>query len=88
MATTRAKFRCVLVTQKQGYGKFPILTDFDFSPVMPVANDPEHENTKFWEASPNGLLKLTTTMLPVDHFKLGEEYYLTLTPAKEENDGN
>lgn len=44
--------------------------------------DPNHENTKFWEASPNGELRLgTINMKAAEQFTLGQEFYLDFTPA-------
>lgn len=44
--------------------------------------DPNHENTKFWQASPNGSLMLgTVNEAAVAQFKLGGEVYVDFTPA-------
>src|ERR1700733_12871561 len=44
--------------------------------------DPNHENTKFWEASPSGGLTLgTINPAAWQQFELGREYYLDFTPA-------
>lgn len=45
--------------------------------------DPNHENTKFWEQSPSGEIKLGT-INPVawKAFELGREYYVDFTPAE------
>lgn len=44
--------------------------------------DPEHENTKFWQASPSGSLVLgCANLAAADAFELGKEYYLDFTPA-------
>ena len=56
-----------------------------FSPVY-GNGDPNHENTKFWNASPIGELRLGTVNPEAwQHFKLDGEYYLdfTLAPAAE-----
>lgn len=45
-------------------------------------NDPNHENTKFWEASPSGKLELgTVNPAAVAQFELGTEYYIDFTKA-------
>lgn len=45
--------------------------------------DPEHENTKFWEASPQGKLELGTINPEAwKHFESDKEYYLDFTPAE------
>lgn len=44
--------------------------------------DPNHENSRFWQASPSGRLELGCVNLEAAvQFKLGEEYYLDFTPA-------
>lgn len=44
--------------------------------------DPNHENTKFWKASPTGELRLGTVNKEVwPQFELGKEYYLTFEKA-------
>ena len=44
--------------------------------------DPNHENTKFWHASPAGILQLgCANLAAVKQFKLGKEYYLDFIPA-------
>lgn len=45
--------------------------------------DPEHENTKFWQASPSGEIKLgTVNPAAWQAFELGKEYYVDFTPAE------
>jgi hypothetical protein len=45
-------------------------------------NDPNHENTKFWQASPSGHLELGCVNLEAsEQFELGREYYIDFTPA-------
>jgi hypothetical protein len=44
--------------------------------------DPNHENTKFWEASPSGGLTLgTINPAAWQQFELGREYYLDFAPT-------
>lgn len=52
------------------------------SPVY-ANGDPNHENTKFWEASPSGAFTITTNNPAVlDVYKVGEEFFLESTPVK------
>lgn len=45
--------------------------------------DPNHENSKFWAASPGGELRLTCVNADVvARLKLGMEFYLDFTPAE------
>lgn len=45
--------------------------------------DPQHENTKFWQASPSGSFELgTVNVAAVEQLRLGGEYYIDITPAK------
>ena len=52
------------------------------SPVY-ANDDPNHENSKFWDATPSGKLELGT-INPEAHkqFELGKEYYVDFTPAE------
>jgi hypothetical protein len=44
--------------------------------------DPDHENTKFWAASPSGLFEVNTVnKAAVDSLVLGDEYYIDITKA-------
>lgn len=53
------------------------------NPVYGNGN-PDHENTKFWQASPSGELKLgTVNAAAAAQFVLGREYYIDFTPANE-----
>lgn len=46
--------------------------------------DPEHENSKFWAASPSGEIKLgTINPAAWEAFELGSEYYVDFTKADE-----
>jgi hypothetical protein len=45
-------------------------------------NDPDHENAKFWQASPSGRLELgCVNLAAAERFDLGREYYIDFTPA-------
>lgn len=51
------------------------------SPIYPNG-DPNHENTKFWQASPSGEIKLgTINPAAWEAFALDGEYYVDFTPA-------
>lgn len=44
--------------------------------------DPNHENTKFWQASPSGKLEMNCVNEAASvQFELDKEYYLDFTPA-------
>lgn len=79
----RAKFRC------NGHRRFMQGTK-DGQPVIglevlmnPVySTDPNHENKKFWEATPAGELRMTVSDERVfEGFEAGQEYYVDFTPA-------
>ena len=45
-------------------------------------NDPNHENTKFWQSSPGGSFQMNcVNAAAVAAFVLDKEYYLDFTPA-------
>lgn len=45
--------------------------------------DPHHENTKFWNATPSGEVKLGTINPEAwGYFEIGKEYYLEFTAAE------
>lgn len=53
-----------------------------FRPVYPN-DDPNHENSKFWQATPSGELKLQTVNPEAwNQFVFGKEYYLDFTPVE------
>jgi len=92
MAITRAKFvlnqirRHGFTTYEKVDGKnVPVtkeMNTLEFSPVY-GNGDPNHENTKFWSASPTGKIELGTVNLAVAaQFELGKEYYIDFTPAE------
>jgi hypothetical protein len=57
------------------------LRTLKFSPVY-GNNDPNHENTKFWQASPSGSIMLGTVNPEAwSKFELGKEYYIDFSPA-------
>ena len=69
---------------KTGY---PIYSNVEIRTIVmsPVYcdDDPSHENTKFWEATPSGKLELgCINLAAAEMFELGKEYYLDLTSAE------
>lgn len=78
METIRAKFLCNAVTTN-AWGTAPNTKSYTaiFTPV--TANDVNPENKKFWEATPNGKLEMTT--IKQSFFEPGKEYYLDFTPT-------
>lgn len=45
--------------------------------------DPEHENTRFWNASPSGKIELGVISAETAAlFVIGKEYYVDFTPAE------
>ena len=88
----RAKFKCIEIRSNQGSvpkvadGKTTYVTgevrSVRLSPVY-GNGDPNHENTKFWQASPSGSIELGCANLEaVKQFELGKEYYIDFTPAQ------
>lgn len=88
--TVRAKFTFVSYSTglhdvwdpdtRKSLGKTEMRT-LKFAPVY-ANNDPEHENSKFWRASPQGSIELGTINPEAwSKFKLGGEYYIDFTEA-------
>lgn len=69
--TTRAKFKCITVTEHEGGNK-----SASFTPVVGGSE----ENKTFWKYTPSGSLDLTW-LNPNVEFRPGQEYYLDITPA-------
>lgn len=56
-----------------------LMQNFEFS-FVPGNNDPNHENTKFWQYTPGGKLELNSINPEVaKFFEIGKEYYLDFT---------
>ena len=72
----RCKFKCV---EKREFAAWQnkILFGFKFSPVT----DGSPENKAFYDATPGGSMDIST--IAEDRFKVGQEYYIDLTPAEE-----
>lgn len=76
----RAKFKVSEITE-HAYGKQRMKT-IKLQPVF-KSDDPEGENSKFWEASPNGEIRLgTINMVAAEYFELNGEYYIDFTRAE------
>lgn len=46
------------------------------------SNDPNHENKKFWDASPGGTIEINcANPEALKHFDVGEEMYVDFTPC-------
>lgn len=90
--TVRAKFKVDAIERtQQGKSKivdgkyvsdgFVEMQTIKMSPVY-GKGDPEHENTKFWAATPSGSLTLGTVNAEASaQFELGAEYYIDFTKA-------
>lgn len=86
----RAKFRCESITHLIGQRYDRENGNYIDAPVRTVvmvpvygSNDPNHENTKFWEASPSGRLELQfVNAEAVKQFEVGKDYYLDFIPAR------
>ncbi len=88
--TVRTKFRCNSITHLINH-----IYDQDLKQSIPTParsismspvygnGDPNHENSKFWKASPAGTLSLdVVNAAAADLFEVGKEYYLDFTPAE------
>lgn len=55
----------------------------ELNPVSYKPDDPTHENSRFWTASPSGKLELSIQNPELfETFKVGEEIYLPMMLAK------
>lgn len=85
--TVRAKFKCISVTSSLGSrrapdGKSYVECEMRTVKLQPVYgnNDPNHENTKFWNATPAGAIELGVINLEAaGQFEIGREYYVDFT---------
>jgi len=73
---TRAKFKCVSVTKREGWSGHKFVYSAEFHPV--TGGSPE--NAVFYAATPGGKIELSTTT--VDHFDVGKEYYIDFTECE------
>lgn len=75
----RAKFKVSEITE-HAYGNQRMKT-IKLQPVF-KSDDPDGENTKFWQASPNGEIRLgTINMDAAAQFEINAEYYIDFTRA-------
>jgi hypothetical protein len=96
LTMVRAKFKVSSITRteqttyphKTADGKVdytqPVMKEMHTIKASPVYGngDPNHENTKFWQASPSGSIELGTVNADaVKQFRLGGELYVDFTPA-------
>ena len=89
--SVRAKFKVQRIEQIQTVARRPggAANEFDTVELRTIVlapvyanNDPDHENTKFWQASPSGEIKLgTINPAAWEAFELGGEYYIDFTRA-------
>lgn len=79
----RAKFY-VQKIEKTKYGYAPNQQEMTTLVLAPVYSaEPGTENKKFWDASPQGEIKLGTINLEAaNQFELGGEYYIDFTKAE------
>lgn len=72
-----------IVKDERGYMIYDVgeVWDLDMSPVY-ANGDPDHENSKFWSATPSGSFKVSTVnKAAVESMALGKEYYIDITLA-------
>lgn len=75
----RAKFQVTSITE-HAYGDRRMKT-IKMQPVF--SSEEGSENKRFWEASPNGEIRLgTINMDAAAQFELNGEYYIDFTPAE------
>ncbi len=86
--TVRAKFRCTEIKRQttkvpNGSGGWKD-GEVQAITLMPVYGngDPEHENTKFFQATPSGQIHLAVVnMSAAQEFELNGEFYVDFTSA-------
>lgn len=85
----RAKFVCDTITRELGSTRDPATGDWvqsevhtiKFSPVY-HGDDPQHENSKFWSATPSGSIQFACVNPDaVAQFEPGGQYYVDFTKA-------
>lgn len=82
MDKVRAKFYVSRI-EKTKYGYAPNQQEMTTVVLQPVfSNEEGSENKKFWDATPQGEVKLGTINLEAaNHFELGAEYYIDFVKA-------
>lgn len=81
MSTIRCKMVCDNKTKNREYYSHKTI----FRPVY-HNDDPNHENSKFWEATPSGVLELDTSIEM--NVEVDKEYYIDINPAPVETSEN
>lgn len=77
LSSVRAKF---FVSDVNVYSINPPQRQITLKPVY--STNPEHENKQFWDATPNGELKMTVNnSAAAEFFKPGTEYYIDFSEA-------
>lgn len=92
--TVRAKFTVNSITRSMGSMPGPEKNSQGYPVYVPKEmwtikmspvygnSDPNHENSKFWSASPSGSLELgTVNSEAVKQFDIGKEFYVDFTEA-------
>lgn len=80
MDKVRAKFVVNTINRMNntGQGKGQVASTVVLNPVYSA--DPDHENAKFWKATPSGEIKMTVqNEQALAFFELGKEYYVDFT---------
>lgn len=86
--SVRAKFKVQRIERTaytRSIGKEIQSTELQTIVLVPVygGGNPEHENTKFWQATPSGEIKLGTINADAAaQFELDKEYYIDFTRAE------
>jgi hypothetical protein len=80
--TTRAKFQCQRIENtKYAGGESSVLV---FTAVTPYNSEDTAINKAFWEATPNGEIKITiSNKKAVEQFQPGKQYYVDFTEIEE-----
>ncbi len=85
----RAKFKVQSIERTMSQRKRPDGTwgpgELHTVKMFPIYHndDPDHENTAFWEATPSGSLELgMVNAEAVAHFEIGHEYYIDFIPVQ------
>jgi hypothetical protein len=73
---TRAKFECVGVTKRKGWGANAFVYDAEFNAVTSGSA----EDQSFFAATPSGSIRLSTVR--DDHFQVGKRYYVDFSAAE------
>ncbi len=71
----RAKFYVSSIKRYSGWQGATV----ELTPVM--SQDPNHENKKFWDATPSGKIEMSIKTDAIEQFELGKEYYVDFTLA-------